>query len=83
MTLGALRGFAGDALEQYVGHAPRTVTARNYIPRLSSASIGEAAELESHMDTFRRLVVEPIEKEIEAIQTKKTGKVVAIERSAE
>jgi hypothetical protein len=44
-----------------VGHAPRSITARHYIPRLSSASIGEAVQLEESMILFRRLVVEHIE----------------------
>jgi integrase len=66
MTLAALRGFGGDVLEQYVGHAPRTVTARNYIPRLSPASIGEAAELENQMKNFRRLVTDLIDDEVKA-----------------
>lgn len=78
MTLGALRGFAGDVLEQYVGHAPRSVTARNYIPRLSSASIGEAAELDRQMKVFRKLVVDHVENEIEAIRAKQAGHVIEI-----
>lgn len=76
MTLAALRGFSGDLLEQFVGHAPKSVTARNYIPRLSSASIGEAAELENAMETFRQLVVEPIEREIHAIEDRQIAKVI-------
>ena len=67
LTLGTLNGFAGDVLEQYVGHAPRSVTARNYIPRLSSASIGEAAQLEHATKTFQDLVVDHVEQEIEVI----------------
>lgn len=70
MTLAALRGFGGDVLEQYVGHVPRSVTARHYLPRLASASIGEAAELDHQMDVFRRLVIDNVEREITAAATK-------------
>ncbi|MCB2141470.1 hypothetical protein KQH29_00860 [bacterium] len=75
-TLAALRGFAGDAVEQYLGHAPRSVTARNYIPRLSPASIGEAAELERATENFKRLVVEHVEREIQVeIERAKKNKI--------
>lgn len=72
-TLGALKGFASDALEQYLGHAPRTVTARNYIPRLSPASIGEAAELENATQNFKHLVVDHVEREIDEILKDENG----------
>lgn len=74
MTLAALRGFSGDVLEQYVGHAPKTVTARNYIPRLSAASIGEAAQLEEQVGIFRRLVVNHVEAEIARVQANAKAK---------
>jgi len=77
LTLGAIRGFGGDVLEQYCGHAPRTVTARNYVPRLASASIGEAAQLEEQMEVFRRLVVENVEREITISNEKAKAKAEA------
>lgn len=78
LTLGALRGFASDVLEQYVGHAPRSVTARNYLPRLGAASIGEAAALENQMKVFKTLVVEHMESEIKALVSKGKRKGAAV-----
>ena len=83
MTLAALKGFSGDILEQYCGHAPSTVTARNYIPRLSSVGIGEAAQLKNAMETFRRLVTDLIDMEVENAGKEQPAKVVDVANSAE
>ena len=60
-TFAASNGILSDLWEQYLGHAPKTVTARHYLPRLASASAGESEELERQMELFRRLVIGPLE----------------------
>lgn len=60
-TFAVEQGIHGDLWEQYLGHAPKTVTARHYIPRLTSVSIGESAALDRQMEMFRFHVVKPIE----------------------
>ena len=37
-TLAVLNGFYGESVEQYLGHSPRGVTARHYLPRLATIS---------------------------------------------
>ena len=64
-TFAASEGILSDLWEQYLGHAPRTVTARHYLPRLGSASAGEKKELERQMLLFQRLVIEPLENAIQ------------------
>jgi alkylation response protein AidB-like acyl-CoA dehydrogenase len=44
-----------------------------YLPRLASASIGEAAELERQMEVFKRLVIEHVETEIKAALARRKG----------
>lgn len=61
-TFAAMEGVISPLWEQYIGHAPRTVTARHYVPRLASPSEGEAIALSKAMDAMRRAVVEPIDR---------------------
>ena len=56
-TFAVMQGLLNDVWEQYLGHAPRTVTARHYIPRLASASIGESEALERQMELFSLQVI--------------------------
>ena len=63
-TFAVTKGLLNDVWEQYIGHAPRTITARHYIPRLASVSYGEKDALERQMDLFRLQVVEPLEEAI-------------------
>jgi integrase len=63
-TFAVSQGILTDLWEQYLGHAPRTVTGRHYVPRLTSASKGEGAALKKQMDLFREAVLEPIEREM-------------------
>lgn len=60
-TFAASQGVLSDLWEQYLGHAPKTVTARHYLPRLASATAGEEAELDRQMVLFKRLVIGPLE----------------------
>ena len=59
-TFGTSEGIWSSIHEQYIGHAPGTVTARHYVPRLGWASSGEKQALEKQMELFRRHVVEPV-----------------------
>lgn len=70
-----------DVWEQYIGHSPRTVTARNYIPRLASATEGERKLLERQMDIFRKLVVDYVDREIarQSHESQQVGKTCAIQ----
>lgn len=52
-TFGTMLGIKNDVWEQYIGHAPQSVTGRHYIPRLASVSEGEANALKRQMDMFR------------------------------
>ena len=61
-TFFAIEGLSSDVTEQYLGHASRSITARHYIPRLNSSSLGEGGELERMMNVFRRLVIQPLTK---------------------
>lgn len=58
------QGIHNDIWEQYLGHAPATVTARHYIPRLGHATLGEEEALLEQMKPFRNLVVAPLNVEI-------------------
>jgi integrase len=60
-TLAVMEGIHGTVWEQYIGHAPKTVTERHYVPRLSAATAGESEALQRQMDLFRRFVVQPVE----------------------
>lgn len=60
MTLAGMEGLGNDMWEMYVGHAPRSVTARHYIPRLAAASLGETETLERRMNVFRTQVTDPL-----------------------
>jgi integrase len=63
-TFGVINGIFTSLWEQYIGHAPRTVTARHYTPKLTTATRGERDALDRQMDLFRTLIVAPIEAEL-------------------
>lgn len=65
-TFAMIEGVHGEVWEQYIGHAPRSVTARHYLPRLASASPGEKNILEKQMAVFRFHVVDRLN---EALKT--------------
>lgn len=65
-TFAVMEGLLNDVWEQYLGHAPRSVTARHYVPRLASVSAGEGEALEMQMNLFRLHVLEPLQRTIEA-----------------
>jgi len=65
-TFAAMRGLLNDVWEQSLGHAPRTITARHYVPRLASVSIGEASALKEQMTPFRHHVTEPLNSAIKS-----------------
>ncbi len=56
----AMAGLASDASEQYMGHAPKGITARHYIPRLSAVTKGEEVAFEQAMQVFHTLVVDHV-----------------------
>lgn len=60
-TFAVMEGIHGDVWEQYIGHAPKSVTARHYVPRLASVSIGNENALKRQMNLFRNGVVSPLE----------------------
>lgn len=60
-TFATMEGIHGTVWEQYIGHAPKTVTERHYVPRLASRTGGERAALQRQAALFMRLVVEPVE----------------------
>jgi integrase len=60
-TLAELEGVGGTIFEQYIGHSPKTITERHYVPRIASVTEGEEDELDRQMQHFRRLVVDHIE----------------------
>ena len=72
-TFAVMSVLLNDVWEQYLGHAPRSITARHYIPRLASASQGEAEALESQANLSRSHVVQPLEK---AMDSKGEGKIL-------
>ena len=72
-TFAAMQGLLNDVWEQYIGHAPRTITGRHYLPRLAFASDGEEEVIDAQMDLFRFQVIEPLEK---AINGKQSGKIL-------
>jgi integrase len=67
-TFATMAGIKNDLWEQYIGHAPASITAKHYVPKLTSASIGEREALLSAMDTLRKIVTAEIELEIERIK---------------
>ncbi len=64
-TWAASVGRQGSLIEQYIGHAPKDVTSRHYVPRIGSVSRGEEEELKKAMALFRDQVVEPLNAAIE------------------
>lgn len=60
-TFAKMEGIHGTIWEQYIGHAPDTVSDRHYVPRLAARSNGETAAFGKQMDVFRRLVIRPVE----------------------
>lgn len=60
-TYAASQGIDGPLWEQYIGHAPKGVTARHYIPRLLAPTAGETTELDKAMDLFRETIIAPID----------------------
>lgn len=64
-TYAAIHGLSSDVLEMYLGHAPKTITAKHYVVHLNTASIGEAEELERRTEIFRKQVVAWIDKAID------------------
>lgn len=64
----ASEGLANDLTEQYIGHAPKTVTARHYVARLGSISKGEQTALEKEMALFRRVIIVPLDTALASAQ---------------
>ena len=60
-TFAKMEGIHGTIWEQYIGHAPGTVTERHYVPRLAARTSGEQNALLRAMDLFRKFVTAPLE----------------------
>ncbi len=60
-TFAKIQGIHGTIWEQYIGHAPETVTERHYVPRLAGRTLGEKNALGRQMDLFRRFVTGQID----------------------
>ena len=56
----AMTGMASDASEQYMGHAPKGITARHYIPRLSAVTKAEEGAFAQAMNVFKTLIVDHV-----------------------
>jgi len=63
-TFGNIRGIFSALWDQYLGHAPRSVTERHYTPRLAAATRGEKEALEKQMELFRKLIVDRVDAEV-------------------
>lgn len=68
-TFAVTQGIHSDLWEQYIGHVPRSVTAKHYIPRLASASLGESDALERQMNILRMHIVDAIDEAVEKVET--------------
>jgi integrase len=64
-TFAVAQGIHSSIWEHYIGHAPKTVTERHYIPRFASVSIGGDEALEKQMELFSKAVTDPIDAAIE------------------
>lgn len=64
MTFATINGLMNNVWEQYIGHAPKGITERHYVPRLAFVSRGEEEQLERQMNIFREQVIKPLEEEI-------------------
>jgi len=67
-TFAVMKGILGDVWEQFIGHAPRSITARHYVPRLAGVSTGEFDALERQMKVFRLHVTGPLNEAIAEIE---------------
>ncbi|MFH0794039.1 MAG: hypothetical protein V2A74_08405 [bacterium] len=63
-TFAVMHGLLNDVWEQYIGHAPKSVTARHYIPRLASRSTGEGEALRRQTNLFELHVTEPLNRAV-------------------
>lgn len=63
-TFATIHGLQNDLWEMYIGHAPRTVTAKHYVPRINSVSNGERKALDRQMNLFRLHVTEQLNRAI-------------------
>lgn len=63
-TFAVIHGLHNDVWEQYIGHSPKSVTSRHYVPRLSSVSRGQSEALERQMRIFHYHVTEPLDQAI-------------------
>lgn len=78
------QGLDGVLLEQFVGHSPRGVSAKHYLPKITQAKTrGQRAKRAEVLARFRARLIEPLEAAIDAAaeggeQTE--AEVVAVER---
>ena len=63
-TFENISGMFSALWDQYLGHAPRSVTERHYTPRLAAATRGEKEALEKQMELFRKLIVDRVDAEV-------------------
>jgi integrase len=60
-TFFADRGLANQLTEEYIGHSLPGITARHYVPRISTRSRGEFEALTRKIEAYRQQVVQPLE----------------------
>ena len=70
-TFAVMTEMQSDVWEQYIGHAPHSVTARHYIPRLAALSEGEENALKRPMAVFCFHVTSQVDRVIQIIQAGK------------
>lgn len=76
LTWAVMEDRHSEVWEQYVGHSPRSITARHYIPRLAHATSGEKNALEKQMAAFRFQITEPLNLEIAKAQNEGEVKIL-------
>ncbi len=72
-TYAVLNSLDGALVEQYIGHAPTTTSARHYIGRFTVLTLAQAHALPSQLGVFRDRIVGPIDDAL-ASRKKKRGK---------
>lgn len=75
ITHAKLNGYDSSLLEQYVGHAPKSVSDTNYFPRIATIdthSKGQKAALDRCAEIFKKNVLNHLDREITAYYKKKS-----------
>lgn len=71
-----MEGWAGGALELYLGHAAASLTLKHYVGQLANQTTGEKALFDKTMAQFKTLIVDRLDGAIAEIQNETAAKVV-------